>query len=111
MEKNVAPRDQDEFFLTTGHTLYHTQDSITFDIPTLVRIAPDNPLIINAEVAKKLSINDNDEVEVVSLTTSQKVKSRVKVTDGIRKDTAFAYFGFGRHSKEEKVAYGHTDST
>ncbi len=107
IEKNVMPRAQDEFFLTTGHTLYHTQDSITFDIPTLIRLAPDNPVMMSKSKAQSLGIKDNDDVEVTSLTTGQKVKSKVKVTDSIRDDTVFTYFGFGRHSKGEKYAYGH----
>jgi len=107
IEKNVMPRAQDEFFLTTGHTLYHTQDSITFDIPTLIRLAPDNPVMISKNKAQLLGIKDNDDIEVISLTTGQKVKCKVKVTDGIRDDTVFTYFGFGRHSKGERYAYGH----
>ena len=107
IEKNIAPRDIDEFYLVSGHTLYHTQDSITFDIPTLIRIQPDNPVMINSKRAQALGIKDNDEVEVISLTTGAKVKCKVKVTDAIREDTVFTYFGFGRHAKGERFAYGH----
>ncbi|MEW9491997.1 MAG: molybdopterin-dependent oxidoreductase [Candidatus Aramenus sulfurataquae] len=107
LEKNVAPRAIDEFYLTTGHTLYHTQDSVTFDIPALIKLAPDNPITMNKRRAEVLGIKDNDEVELVSLTTGQRVRARVKLTDGIREDTVFTYFGFGRHSKGEKFAYGH----
>jgi anaerobic selenocysteine-containing dehydrogenase len=101
------PREDDEFYLTSGHTLYHTQDSITFDIPTLIKLAPENPVTINKKRAEKLGIKDNDEVELISLTTGQRVRCKVRVTDDIREDTAFTYFGFGRHSKGEKFAYGH----
>jgi anaerobic selenocysteine-containing dehydrogenase len=107
IEKNIMPRATDEFFLTTGHTLYHSQDSITFDIPTLIRLAPDNPVMISKNKALQLGIRDGDEVEVISLTTGQRVRCKVKVSDGIRDDTVFTYFGFGRHSKEERIAYGH----
>ncbi|AWR96302.1 molybdopterin-dependent oxidoreductase [Acidianus sulfidivorans JP7] len=107
IEKNIKPRDIDEFYLTSGHTLYHTQDSITFDIPTLIRIAPDNPVTINEERAKLLNIKDNDVIELISLTTGEKVTCKVKITKDIRDDTVFTYFGFGRHSKGEKFAYGH----
>ncbi|WP_373468691.1 molybdopterin-containing oxidoreductase family protein [Acidianus infernus] len=107
IEKNVMPREDDEFYLTSGHTLYHTQDSITFDIPTLIKLAPENPVTINRKRAEKLGIKDNDEVEVISLTTGQRVRCKVRVTDDIREDTAFTYFGFGRHSKGERFAYGH----
>jgi len=44
---------------------------------------------------------------VISLTTGQRVRCKVKVSDGIRDDTVFTYFGFGRHSKGERIAYGH----
>jgi len=107
IEKNIMPRATDEFFLTTGHTLYHTQDSITFDIPTLIKLAPDNPVMISKNKALQLGIRDGDEVEVISLTTGQRVRCKVKVSDGIRDDTMFSYFGFGRHSKGERIAYGH----
>ncbi len=107
IEKNIAPRDIDEFYLTSGHTLYHTQDSVTFDIPTLIKLVPDNPITMNRKRAEALGIKDNDEVEVVSLTTGRKVRCKVKVTDDIREDTVFTYFGFGRHSRGEKFAYGH----
>ncbi|MDT7902003.1 MAG: molybdopterin-dependent oxidoreductase [Acidianus sp.] len=107
IEKNVMPREDDEFYLTSGHTLYHTQDSITFDIPTLIKLAPENPVTINKKRAEKLGMKDNDEVELISLTTGQRVRCKVRVTDDIREDTAFTYFGFGRHSKGEKFAYGH----
>jgi len=62
---------------------------------------------MNRKRAEALGIKDNDEVEVVSLTTGRKVMCRVKVTDDIREDTVFTYFGFGRHSRGEKFAYGH----
>ena len=107
IEKNIAPRDIDEFYLTSGHTLYHTQDSVTFDIPTLIKLLPDNPITMSRKRAVALGIKDNDEVEVVSLTTGRKVRCKVKVTDNIREDTVFTYFGFGRHSRGEKFAYGH----
>ncbi|BFH73856.1 molybdopterin-dependent oxidoreductase [Sulfurisphaera javensis] len=107
IEKNISPRDIDEFYLTSGHTLYHTQDSITFDIPTLIKLQPDNPVMINSRKAELLGIKDNDEVEVISLATGEKVICRVKVSNFIREDTVFTYFGFGRHSKGERFAYGH----
>ncbi len=107
IEKNVKPKDVNEFYLTSGHTLYHTQDSITFDIPTLIRLAPDNPVMISKNKAQQLGIKDNDDVELISLTTGEKVRCKVKVTDCIRDDTVFTYFGFGRHSRGEKYAYGH----
>ena len=107
MEKNISPRDVDEFYLVSGHTLYHTQDSITFDIPTLIRIQPDNPVMINSRKALTLGIKDDDEVELISLTTGAKVSCKVKVSDSIRDDTVFTYFGFGRHAKGERFAYGH----
>ncbi|EZQ11045.1 molybdopterin oxidoreductase [Candidatus Acidianus copahuensis] len=107
VDNKVKPNDVDEFYLITGHTLYHTQDSITFDIPTLIKLAPDNPVWISPKRASTLKIKDGDAVELFSTTTGQKVSCKVKVAEGIRDDTAFAYFGFGRHSKGERVAYGH----
>ena len=103
----LAPQGENQFYLVTGHTLYHTQDSITFDIPTLIKLAPDNPLQMNRRRAEKLGIRDGDLVEVRSLTTGESVRCRVKVTGEIREDIVFAYFGFGRHSKGLKFAYGH----
>lgn len=63
--------------------------------------------MINSRKAELLGIKDNDEVEVISLATGEKVICRVKVSNFIREDTVFTYFGFGRHSKGERFAYGH----
>ena len=100
------PKDIDEFYFVSGHTLYHTQDSITFDIPTLINLAPENYLFINKNRAEKLGLKDNDNVEVYSLTTKEKVIAKVKLTDEIREDTVFAYFGYGHESKYLRYAYG-----
>lgn len=77
---------------------------MTFDILTLIKLQVENPVTINKEVAQTLGIKDNDEVEVISMATGEKVRCKVKVTEGIRKDTLFIYFGFGRRSKGLKFA-------
>ena len=58
---------------------------------------------IHPNTAKRFKIKDGDEIEVYNQYSTQRGKAMV--TENVREDTIFAYFGFGHMSKDLKRAY------
>jgi thiosulfate reductase/polysulfide reductase chain A len=64
---------------------------------------PVNRLWINPDTAAKLSLKTGDKVELAA--ESGKQQAVVLISKGVRPDTVFTYFGFGRVSPGLKRAY------
>jgi len=73
----------------------------------LLETGPENPIWVNAQVAKDWGLKDGERVH---LKNQDGVISRftapVKVTEGIRPDCVFTVHGFGHDSKKLHRAYG-----
>jgi len=92
-----------QFYLLTGKVAQHSQFT-TQNNQWLMELTPYNPLWINAAVAKRLGIKDNQKVVVESKVG--KVISRANVTEAIRPDCVFLAAGFGHLSKALTIGYG-----
>jgi len=83
--------EEGEFRLIFGRVALHTH-SRTQNNPVLNKILPENELLINEDIAKKLGIKDEEYVEISSKDYSGKVK--VKLTPFIHPECVFMYRGF-----------------
>mgnify|MGYP003906020447 CR=1 FL=1 len=92
-----------EFRFVQGKVAVHT-NAATANVPVLNELMPTNSLWMNAQVGREMGLKDGDEVIITA--GNYKQKGQVKLTEGIRPDTVFAYHGFGRISPEMKRAYG-----
>lgn len=92
-----------QFYLLTGKVAQHTQFT-TQNNQWLMELTPENPLWINATVAKRLGIKQNQRVVVESKVG--KVISKAFVSEAIRPDCVFLAAGFGHLSKALTVGYG-----
>ena len=101
--KPVKMKEEDELFFIQGKTALHTNGH-TANIPWLNNAMPTNAVWIHKETATKLGIKDGDKIELSNQYGKQ--IGEALLTVGIRKDTVFAYFGFGHVSKGLKRAYG-----
>ncbi|MFC1932735.1 molybdopterin-dependent oxidoreductase [Chloroflexota bacterium] len=70
----------------------------------LAEFNPENYVLINSGTAAENSISDGDEVYVESSTN--RIRLKAKITQGIRQDCLAIDHGFGHWSKELSVAYG-----
>ena len=95
-------RNADELVFVQGKTSIHTNGH-THNVPMLHALMPTNSLWVNPVTAKKLGVATGDKVQVTSATGQ--ATGDVLVTEGIRPDTVFSYFGFGRTSPALKRAY------
>jgi thiosulfate reductase/polysulfide reductase chain A len=101
--KPVKMKEDDELFFIQGKTALHTNGH-THNIAWLNNAMPTNAAWIHTETAKKLGIKNGDKIELSNKYGKQ--IGEALLTEGIRKDTVFAYFGFGHVSKGLKRAYG-----
>lgn len=98
----VKLKEDNELYFIQGKSAIHT-NAHTHDIPWLYGLMPTSRLWINPDTAAKLSLRAGDTVEVTA--ESGKQKAVVLVSKGVRPDTVFTYFGFGRVSPGLKRAY------
>ena len=91
------------YILTTGKTAIHTNGH-TQNVPFLNMLMSDAPVWIHPDTAKKENLRNGDQVMLESKVA--KDKATVMVTEGIRRDTLFVYFGFGRNSADLKRTNG-----
>lgn len=89
--------------LLHGHVPVHT-NGYTQNNPQLFRLMPENDLWIHPETAAARGIKDGEMVEMAN--EFGKGRIRVRVTDGIRKDSVWTCHGFGTKSPEQKLAFG-----
>ena len=93
---------QGKFYLLTGKVAQHTQFA-TQNNQWLMELMPNNPVWINAQVAKKLGVRNGQKVVVES--SVGKVINEAFVTEAIRPDCIFIAAGFGHLSKAMNVGY------
>lgn len=98
----VKLKEDNELYFIQGKSAIHT-NAHTHDIPWLYGLMPTSRLWVNPDTAAKLSLRAGDTVEVTA--ESGKQKAVVLVSKGVRPDTVFTYFGFGRVSPGLKRAY------
>ncbi|MDR3593141.1 MAG: thiosulfate reductase PhsA [Negativicutes bacterium] len=98
----VKLADGGQLYFIQGKAAIHT-NAHTHNVPWLYSLMPANRLWVNPDTAARLGLTDGASVEVTSAWGKQPAK--VLVSKGIRPDTAFTYFGFGRLSPGLKRAY------
>ena len=98
----VKLAEENQLFFVQGKTALHTNGH-THNVPWLFDLFPAARLWIHPETAAKIGLKDGDKVEYESSTG--KYQAKVLITAGVRPDTTFAYFGFGRTSPGLKRAY------
>ena len=100
--RDVKLKDDDEFFFIQGKVAIHTNGA-THNIPMLYNLMPDVSLWVHPESADKLGIKTGDRIRIFNKLGSE--EGAALVTPGIRKDTVFAYMGFGSKNRELKRAH------
>ncbi|HWR08046.1 thiosulfate reductase PhsA [Sporomusa sp.] len=100
--RQVKLKEDHQFYFIQGKAAIHT-NAHTHDIPWLHGLMPVNRLWINPDTAVKLSLKTGDKVELAA--ESGKQQAVVLISKGVRPDTVFTYFGFGRVSPGLKRAY------
>jgi len=93
----------DELYLVVNHNAYHRMLRNCND-PLIMDLQPENFLYIHPDVASFFDVVTGDYVKVQG-GTGQIRTIRVKVTAGIRPDTAMTEHGYGSFSKLLTVAY------
>jgi len=91
------------YILTTGKTAIHTNGH-TQNVPFLNMLMSDAPVWVHPDTAKKENLRNGDKVMLESAVSKE--QATVMVTEGIRRDTLFVYFGFGRNSADLKRTNG-----
>ena len=100
--RDVKLKDEEEFFFIQGKVAIHTNGA-THNIPMLYNLMADVNLWIHPDTAGQLGIKTGDRVRVYNNLGNEECAALV--TPGIRKDTVFAYMGFGSKNRELKRAY------
>ncbi|SDF03615.1 thiosulfate reductase PhsA [Sporomusa acidovorans] len=98
----VKLKEDNELYFIQGKAAIHT-NAHTHDVPWLHALMPLNRLWIHPDTAKQMNLQAGDAVEVTA--QSGKQPATVLISKGIRPDTVFTYFGFGRLSPGLKRAY------
>lgn len=100
--KPVKLATNDQYNFIQGKTAIHTNGH-THNVPWLYNLFPKNRLWMHPDTAAKIGVSNGSMVEVASTTGKQ--QAQILVTEGVRPDTVFTYFGFGRISPGMKRAY------
>lgn len=98
---------KNSFRLVIGRNAFYTNSS-TQNNRLLYQFVSENPLWINPRAAKKLRIQDGDEITVSS--SVSRARTKAKVTEDIREDTVCMWSGFGNISKGLNVI-GHNGAS
>ncbi|WP_371379363.1 thiosulfate reductase PhsA [Sporomusa aerivorans] len=98
----VKLKEENQLYFTQGKVAVHT-NAHTHDVPWLNALMPANRVWINPDTAAKLGLKTGDSVEIENEYGKQ--PAAVLLSKGIRPDTVFTYFGFGRLSPGLKRAY------
>ncbi|MGP1449584.1 MAG: molybdopterin dinucleotide binding domain-containing protein [Wolinella sp.] len=98
----VKLKEDDELFFIQGKTALHTNGH-THNIKWLNEAMLENDVWIHPKTAAKLGIKNGDKIELSN--KLGKEIGKALVTEGIREDTTFAYFGFGHVSQGLKRAH------
>jgi len=100
--RQVKLKEGNELYFIQGKAAIHT-NAHTHNVPWLHELMPTSRLWIHPDTAKQMTLKAGDTVEVTSL--SGKQQAVVLISKGVRPDTVFTYFGFGRLSPGLKRAY------
>lgn len=102
--ESVKQPDKGWFRLLFGRAPVHTF-SRTTNNQRLWELYRENSLWINADVASRLGVRDNQYITVINQDGVRSNRLKAKVTQRIRKDCVFMVHGFGSRSKALKRAY------
>lgn len=90
-------KEVDELFFINGKSAVRTNGAGANNV-WLNNLLSEAAAWIHPNTAKKFGIKDGDEIEVYNKYATQ--RGHAMLTEGIREDTVFAYFGFGHVSKK-----------
>jgi thiosulfate reductase/polysulfide reductase chain A len=90
-------KEADELFFINGKSAVRTNGAGANNV-WLNNLLSEAAAWIHPNTAKKFGIKDGDEIEVYNKYATQ--RGHAMLTEGIREDTVFAYFGFGHVSKK-----------
>lgn len=100
--RTVKLKEDDQLYFLQGKVAVHT-NAHTHNIPWLNELMPENRLWINPETAAKRGLSNGDKVEISSAFGKQ--PATLLTSKGIRQDSVFTYFGFGRNAPGMKRAH------
>lgn len=100
--RSVKLKEDNELYFLQGKVAVHT-NAHTHNVPWLNDLMPENSLWINPDTAAKQGLKHGDNVEITSQYGKQ--PARILLSEGIRPDSVFTYFGFGRVSPGMKRAH------
>lgn len=89
-------KDEDELYFINGKLAVRTNGAGANNV-WLNNFIDEAAAWIHPNTAKKFGIKNDDDIEVYNKYATQ--KGRAMLTEGIREDTVFVYFGFGHISK------------
>jgi thiosulfate reductase/polysulfide reductase chain A len=90
-------KEADELYFVNGKSAVRTNGAGGNNV-WLNNLLDNAAAWIHPNTAKRLGIQNGDDIEVYNKNSSQRGKALV--TKGVREDTVFAYFGFGHISKD-----------
>lgn len=94
--------EDNQLYFIQGKAAIHT-NAHTHNVPWLYELMPLNRVWINPDTAVQFGLASGDKIEITS--SFGKQPATVLVSKGVRPDTVFTYFGFGRLSPGLKRAY------
>jgi thiosulfate reductase/polysulfide reductase chain A len=95
-------KEDNQLYFIQGKAAIHT-NAHTHNVPWLHELMPLNRVWLNPSTAAQFSIAAGDKIEITSAFGKQ--PATVLISKGVRSDTVFTYFGFGRLSPGLKRAY------
>lgn len=99
--REVKLKEENQLYFLQGKVAVHT-NAHTHNVPWLNELMPENRLWIHPDTAVKRGLTHGDKVEITSEFGKQ--PAVLLVSQGIRPDCVFTYFGFGRMAPEMKRA-------
>jgi len=100
--RQVKLKEERELYFTQGKVAVHT-NAHTHNVPWLYGLMQVNRIWIHPKTAAQYGLATGDTIEVTG--KSGKQRATVLVTQGVRPDTLYTYFGFGRMSPKLTRAY------
>lgn len=98
----VKLKEDNQYYFIQGKVAIHT-NAHTHNVPWLNALMPSNRVWIHPSAAAELGVVAGDKIELTS--SYGKQPAVVLLSKGVRPDTVFTYFGFGRLSPGLKRAY------
>jgi len=98
----VKLKADNQLYFIQGKVAIHT-NAHTHNVPWLHELMPLNRVWLNPSTAAQFSVVAGDKIELTSAYGKQ--PATVLISKGVRPDTVFTYFGFGRLSPGLKRTY------